>query len=256
MTHLKRNFLLYCLAACILVILLIVYLGFLYADIPHIYWFALLPFSIVLFLVYLYWLTKYATRLLIIGDQARACEQLVNEADSCLQGEHLFTQILPFSLLKQESPRTKTQLTRLKGSFFCPPRLMIALDVHQLWQSNDAEILLLCTNINRVLSILQHRFRKQQIDFVGVNLRAFEGFTEFTALPPCIDEMRAELSISSQLNAHQNSSKALLNLNPQQFMSYLSFSHFIPALASLVEKRLEEFLLTNSDAKAKVYLRG
>jgi hypothetical protein len=256
MKHLKKNLLLYSLAACIVAILALIYI--ISSEEKDSYYYPLLVFLVItlVFLTYLYWLTKHSTSVLLLGGPHSDNEKLINSCDASLRGDQLSSQIIPSSLLEQDTPRARLQLKRLKGSFFKPPRIVIVINLQHLLQSHEGQILLLTTNLNRVLFLLRHSYRMQQIDVVFNHLEKCQGFIEFLAHSDGIGEYSAEEPILEQLSAQQNSTKALLACQPANFMAFLAFAHSIPTISELMEKLLNDLLLTAKKAHARVYLRA
>ena len=256
MKHLKRNILLYCLAACNIAIFTMICILALGNEVKNYYLLLIFLVIVLVFLSYLYWLTKHTTSVLLLGDPHSDSEKLINGCDSSLLGEQLSSQIIPSSLLQQDSPRARLQLKRLKGSFFNPPRIVIVLNLQRLLQNNEGEVLLLCSNLNRVLFLLRHTNRMQQIDVVFNHLDQLQGYKEFVTLRDSEAEYSAEVSIAEQLTLQQNSTKALLAYPPANFMLFLAFTHSIPTVSRIIEKMLNDLLLTDKNAHARVYLRA
>ncbi len=256
MKPLKQKFLLYGLITCNLMVILIIcgvlYQGEIQDDYPLVI-FLLIALG---FFVYLFVLTIRATSVLLLGDQHSESEKLINFCDTCLLGAQLSSQIVPSVLLEQDSPRGRLQLKRLKGSFFNPPRIVIVLNLQRLLHNNEGEVLLLCSNLNRVLFLLRHINRMQQIDVVFNHLDQLQGYKEFVTQGDSEAEYSAEVSIAQQLSALQNSTKALLTYPPANFMHYLAFTHSIPTVSRIIEKMLNDLLLSDKDAHARVYLRA
>lgn len=255
MNHVKQNILLYSLAACNIAIFTLIFLLALRNELKNYYLLLIFLIIVLCFLSYLYWLTKHSTNVLLLGDINSESEKLINSSDASLLGEQVSSQVIPNSLLQQDSPRARLQLKRLKGSFFKPPRIMIVVNLWHLLQNNEGQVLLLTTNLNRVLFLLRHAKRTQQIDVVFNHLERYVGFSEFVAQADGIREFSAETSMLDQLNALQNTTKALLAYPPENFIRYLTFSHSIPTIAKSIEKLLNNLLLTDKVAHARVYLR-
>ena len=256
MKHLKQNILLYCLVTCNVAIFSMICILAFGNEVKNYYLLLIFLVVVLVFLSYLYWLTKHTTSVLLLGDAHSDSEKLINSGDASLLGEELSSQIIPSPLLQQDSPRTRLQLKRLKGSFFKPPRIVIVVNLPHLLQSNEGEMLLLTSNLNRVLFLLRHAKRTQQIDLVFNHLEKLSGYNEFVTQADGLNEYSAIESIAQQLSAVQNSTKALLTYPSANFMLFLAFAHSIPTISSVMEKLLSDLLLTDKKANARVFLRA
>ena len=256
MKHLQQHILLYCLAACNIAIFTMICMLAFGNTLKNYYLLLIFLVIVLVFLSYLYWLTKHSTSVLLLSDAHSDSEKLINSCDASLLGEELASQIIPSALLQQDSPRTRLQLKRLKGSFFKPPRIVIVLNLQHLLNSNEGELLLLTTNLNRVLFLLRHARRTQQVDVVFNHLEKLSGYREFVTQADGISEYSATQSIAQQLGAQQNSTKALLAYSPEDFMLYLAFTHSISTISAVIEKLLNDLLLSDKKANARVFIRA
>ncbi|WP_133470996.1 hypothetical protein [Paraglaciecola marina] len=212
-----------------------------------------LSVTVIAFFIYLQWISTYSARVILIGDHYSYCEDLIKRCDNSLEGEHLRTQILPASLLETDSPRARYQLKTLKGSFFFPPRLVIAINFEQFFKANDAEKLILVTNLNRVLGLLKHNKRKQQIDLVFTQMQELSGYNEFSNQLNKSVPYSTSLPIIQQLKQNVNTTQALLDFTPSNFILFLKFRHNLSSLSTTIDGLISDLLLVSQKPKSLVY---
>lgn len=203
---------------------------------------------------YQIWIAMRAPKVLIVGDRQVNNERIITDYDTSLIDESTSVNIVPTAVIEQDSPRGRQLLKRLKGSFLKPPRLLVTLSIKQLLQTNEGELTLLSMNLNRVLHQLRHEGRRQQIDVVFSHMNTIVGYNEFKGVAPTMGPLTAKSSIESQLFTLQNTTAALTEYPAENFMHFLSFSHFIPDLAATSDKLMSDLLLTGELSNTNVYL--
>lgn len=202
---------------------------------------------------YFYWVVTRSHRVLLLGDQYSDSETLINRCDSCLEGEHLKTQILPTALLEHDSPRARSQLKTLKGSLFCPPRLVIAINMSQFFEANTGEKLILTTSLNRILETLKHKHRRQKIDLVFTHMQKLTGYIEFSRLVNGPVQYTTSSPMIEQLGQSVDTKQALIECTPPSFMLFLSFMHELPSISKTIDSLIADLLLTAQEPKSSVY---
>jgi len=205
-----------------------------------------------IFFCYLLWVRAYGVKVVLLGDHAYDKESLIDNYEIQLLDGQLHTKIIPQVILEKDSPRTRAQLRRIRGSFFFPPRVVIKLNINQLLSNDEAQQVLLTHNLNRVLHLLKRRLDEQKIDVIINSMGSQQGFNEFSELASQAMRFSASSKLKEQFIALQNSSQALGVYPSESFLNYLKFSHNMPVFLTILDTLLTNLMLSGYDSGCEV----
>lgn len=205
-----------------------------------------------LFFCYLLWVRVYGVKVLLLGDHSYDKDSLIDNYETQLLDGQLHTKVIPQVILENDSPRTRAQLRRLRGSFFFPPRLIINLNISQLLGNDAAQQVLLTHNLNRVLHLLRRLFDEQKVDVIINSMETQEGFYEFSNVVNKPMRFNAQSKLKDQFSALQNSSQALVEYPSDTFLNYLKFAHNMPKFLAIIDTLLVNLMLTEFDSNSEV----
>jgi hypothetical protein len=206
-----------------------------------------------IFFCHLLWVRAYAVKVLLLGGHSHDKEKIIEQYETQLLDGHIHTQIIPLVILEQDSPRTRAQLRRLRGSFIYPPRNVINININQLLSNDEAQQALITHNLNRVLHLLKHRLDKQKVDVIINTMETQDGFYAFSNLVNKPMRFKAIPTLQKQFIALQNSSLALVEYSPESFLNYLKFSHNMPVFLTIIDTLLTNIMLTGFDSNSEVF---
>jgi hypothetical protein len=197
---------------------------------------------------YFFWKRSRIQSLLIIGDEFSGKEELAESCTSSPSGNFLSPQIVSSALLNTDSPRARLQLQQLKGSSIAPPHILIAVNAGHFCRSNEGEQMLLTQNLNRLLYLLRHDDQYQRIDLAFTHTEKIPGYEHFSRWASYQQKplsFTPEQSLLRQLETYKNYSRALIQLAPNEFLGTISFFNAMPTHMGLLNKLIENLLLTD-----------
>lgn len=207
---------------------------------------------------YFFWKRSRIQNLLIIGDQFSNKEELARSYTHSPSGNFLSPQIVSSALLNTDSPRARLQLQQLRGSSIAPPHILIAVNAGHFCRSNESEQMLLTQNLNRLLHLLCHDNQYQRIDIAFTHtekISGYELFSRWASYQKKPLSFTSEQSLLRQLETYKNYSHALTQLTPNEFLGIISFFNAMPTHMGLLNKLIENLLLTNRfSAQTRVFL--
>jgi hypothetical protein len=196
---------------------------------------------------------KNSVKVLLLGVHSYDNESLIDNYETQILDGQLHTKVIPQVILENDSPRTRAQLRRLRGSFFFPPRVIISININQLLQNNEAQQVLLTHNLNRVLHLLKRRFDEQKVDVIINSMGTQEGFCEFSNLVNKPMRFKAFSKLKEQFVSLQNSSQALVEYPSDTFLNYLKFAHTMPIFLTIIDTLLTNIMLSEFDSNSEVF---